>query len=250
MQLIPRIRTLLLIAILAAAASPSPVFASAQATEFDGIPFENPSAIAAATAPAPSPEAGATPEAASGEHGAYLGDPEAPVTMQLYADYQCPHCRSFHDSVEPLLIEDYVRPGRIRLELIDFPVIGIGSPDELTDDSKESVQAAEATMCAGEQDAYMEYREALYDGDLTPNSGALSDDNLVAIAGDLGLDGESLATCLAEGRYEQAIIDGHREGMDKGVRGTPTMMIDGEILQPSTYSELQEMLDTAIDAAE
>lgn len=245
-----RLRTAIIAGALAASILLPPLAASAQAAEFDGIPTENPSAITYSLAtPTASPATGATPEATSLRHGAYLGDPDAPVTMQIYADYQCPHCRSFHHTIEPLLIDDYVRDGHIRLEFIDFPIIGISSMDELTDDSKESVQAAEATMCAAEQNAYMEYREALYEDELTPNSGALSDDNLVAIAGNLGLERDRFESCLSSGRYEHAVIAGSRQGVELGVRGTPTMVIDGDVLQPASYHELQDLLDQALEDA-
>lgn len=245
------VRSALLAALIGATTLLAPLSVSAQeSASYEGIPFANPSAVSdAAATPAASPEAGATPEAASTWHGAYLGNPDAPVTMQIYADYQCPHCRTFHRSVEQLLIENFVRPGKLRLEFIDFPVIGIRSQEELTDDSAESVQAAEATMCAGEQDAFLPYREALYEGDIEMNSGAFSDANLIATAEELNLDTDRFGTCLASGRYEHAVIVGRLDGAAKGVPGTPAMMIDGELLQPSTWEELQEMLNTAIEEA-
>lgn len=241
------IRTGLLTVAISATALLAPLAASAQdataepAYDYADLTFVNSSVVQGNTA---------TPVADVERHGSLLGDPEAPVTLQIYADYQCPHCRAFHQTIEPRLVEDYVRTGMIRLEFRDFPVIGIKSLQELSDDTKESVQAAEASMCAAEQDAFMPYREALYAGDLDPNSGALSDENLVGIADDLELDSGAMAACLEEGRYEEAIVTGSLAAFEMGVQGTPTLAINGEVITtPSDYDALRTVLDDAIEQA-
>lgn len=238
------VMVMLSLTLLPVAASAAQDADATPAYDFSAIPFTNPSAV---TSPDATPEASpaASPAAEPEMHGGLLGNPDAPATLTIYADYQCPHCRDFHAGIEPLLIEDLVLTGDARLEFVDFPVIGISSIQELPDDSKESVQAAEATMCAAEQDAFMEYREALYAGPLEPNSGALSDENLVRIAGELGLDSDALAACLESGKYENAVIAGMREGLEIGVQGTPTMVLDGEVVQVENYDDLVELVRNA-----
>jgi protein-disulfide isomerase len=254
MRFMALIRAALLAITVSFTALLAPLAASAQdatvksAYDYTDLTFVNPSNVQGLVAT----PAAATP--ATGEiesHGPMLGDPDAQVILQIYADYQCPHCRAFHRDVEPLLVEDYVRTGKIRLEFKDFPIIGITSLQDLTNDAKESVQAAEAAMCAAEQDAYMPYREALYAGDLDPNSGALSDENLIAVAGALDLDTASLADCLESGRYEEAIVAGSTAAVEMGVQGTPTLAINGEIVQVTTggYDGLKSVLDAAIEQA-
>lgn len=230
---------LLMSPMAALASTPEP------ALDSNGLTFTNPSFINDTSA---TPGADATPMTALETHGGLLGNPDAPVTLQIYADYQCPHCRAFHIAIEPQLIADYVVPGEIRLEFIDFPVIGIKSIQDWNNDEKESVQAAEATMCAAEQDAFMMYREALYTGDLKPNSGVLSDENLGRIADNLGLDADALSSCLASGRYEEAIVSQALAALEAGVQQTPSMAIDGEIIviPQSGYEGLQATLDEAI----
>lgn len=107
-----------------------------------------------------------------------MDDPEAPITLQIYADYQCPHCRAFFNNVEPQLFDNYVRKGQAKLELLDFTVVGVPGLEDLQDDSLESVQAAEAAMRADKQDAL--YYQTLFTGEMEPNSGAFSDVNLKA----------------------------------------------------------------------
>jgi protein-disulfide isomerase len=187
----------------------------------------------------------ASPAPVSELTGYLVGDPEAPVTLQIYADYQCPHCRSFFNDIEPQLIDDYVRTGQVRLELLDFTVVGVPALDALPDDSLESVQAAEAAMCAAEQDGFIEYYQTLFTGEMRPNSGAFSDDNLKAFASDLGLDTDQFDDCLDTGKYEDAIIAFVHQGVERGVPGTPTLSINGgEVFSVGDYSDLQEIIET------
>src|SRR5665213_2681938 len=50
------------------------------------------------------------------------GSPTAPISMELYTDYQCPHCREFYLTDLPPLIKDFVRTGKVRLLHRDFPL--------------------------------------------------------------------------------------------------------------------------------
>jgi protein-disulfide isomerase len=192
--------------------------------------------------PAASPQA--SPVAEAELTGYIVGDPDAPITLQIYADYQCPHCRNFFNNIEPQLIDDYVRTGKVKLELLDFTVVGVPSLDALPDDSLESVQAAEAAMCAAEQDAFIEYYQTLFTGEVEPNSGAFSDDNLKAFAEELGLDTDQFDECLDTGKYEEAVMAFVHLGVDRDVPGTPSFSINGgEIFSVGDYSELQETLE-------
>ncbi|HVL22506.1 MAG TPA: thioredoxin domain-containing protein [Thermomicrobiales bacterium] len=209
-----------------------------------------------AASPAAAPYAGlpfTPPPVVSGEEnatytGATLGDPDAPVTMAIYADYQCPHCGGFHRTAEPRLIDDFVRTGEVKLEFREFPFFG---GDDLTDDGNESAQAAEALLCAAEQGAYLDYRDALYDGRLGINEGGFSDDRLARFAGDLGMDVDAFATCLASGGYEPAITQSRDEGLELGVTGTPMFIINGKVTPYTAqgYDLLRTQLEDAVAAA-
>jgi len=216
------------------------------AVDFTDLPVQNATTVQSPDAtPTASPEA--SPAADVELRGYIVGDPDAPVTLQIYADYQCPHCRSFYNNIEPQLVADYVATGQVKLELLDFTVVGVPSIQELDDDSLESVQAAEAAMCAAEQDAFLEYYQTLFSGEMTPNSGAFSDENLKGFAADLGLDTDIFDACLDNGKYEPAIISYVYLAVERGVPGTPSLSIDnGEIFSVGSYEELQEQLDTAL----
>lgn len=182
--------------------------------------------------------------------GYILGDPEAPNTLQLYSDYRCPHCRVFHTDTEPGLMEDFVLPGRMNIEHFDFTVVGVPDFDSLGDDTIESVQAAEASACAAEQGEYLAYREWLFEGESRTNDGDFSDDNLIAAAEELGLDADQFATSLLNGVYEDGVIAMVVHGLDRGVRGTPTMILNGGepfFVPNAGYEALKEHLETELD---
>lgn len=236
---------LLLLTIVAA---PLATTAAAQDDALADLEVENASTVREGDAtPTASPEA--SPVAVGDLTGYLVGDPDAPVTLQIYADYQCPHCRTFANTIEPQLIEDYVVTGDVRIEYLDFTVVGVPSIDALPDDSLESVQAAEAAMCAAEQDAYVEYRTALFTGDVQPNSGAFSNENLVAMASDLDLDADRFTDCLENGVYEDAVIGFVYQAIDRGVQGTPSFSINGGepfFMTESGYDSLKEQIDAAL----
>ena len=241
-------RALSIAFLLLSITSAVPLGATVQDGALADLEVQNASTVRESDAtPIASPEASPV---ATGELAGYLvGDPDARVTLQIYADYQCPHCRNFAQIIEPQLIADYVASGDVRIEYLDFTVIGVPSIHALPDDALESVQAAEAAMCAAEQDGYMAYRTTLFTGDLKPNSGAFSNENLIAVADDQGLDVDRFTDCLENGVYEDAVIGFVYQAVDRGVEGTPSFSINGGepfFLPESGYDGLQELLDAEL----
>jgi protein-disulfide isomerase len=241
------LRTLALALIICAGFAPGALGAQdASTVDFTDLPVQNATTVQSPGAtPVASPDA--SPATDVDLRGYIVGDPDAPVTLQIYADYQCPHCRNFYKDIEPQLVADYVATGQVNLELLDFTVVGVPSLQALGDDSLESVQAAEAAMCAAEQHAFLEYYQTLFSGEMTPNSGAFSDGNLKAFAADLDLDTDVFDDCLDSGKYEPAVISYVYLGVERGVPGTPSLSIDnGEIFSVGSYEELQGQLDAAL----
>lgn len=226
---------------------------AAQLSETD-LPLQNASFIVSANSATPESSPAATPMAtphmSTDVTGYVLGDPDAAHTLTVYADYRCPHCRNFSKEIEPQIIEEYVETGKLNIEFLDFTVIGVPSFDDLDDDSIESVQAAEAAACAAEQDAYLAYRDWLFDGPTRTSEGDFADDNLIAAADALGLDVDQFSESLSTGKYEQAIMSSVSFGLDHGVQGTPAMTLDGGeafYLPENGFEGLKEMLDSLLD---
>ncbi|MFH1393043.1 MAG: DsbA family protein [Patescibacteria group bacterium] len=147
-----------------------------------------------------------------------LGDQNAPVTVITYSDFQCPFCSKFFKEVESELREKYIKTGKVRFIYRDFAFLG-----------DESLWAANATRCAGEQGKFWQYHDYLYSNQSGENQGAFSKANLKGFATVLGLDKEKFNSCLDSEKYTAAIQKETKEGGDAGVSGTPASFINGTL---------------------
>jgi len=121
--------------------------------------------------------------------------------------------------VEPKLVEKYVEDGTLRLEWRDFPYQG-----------QESTNAALAARAAQAQGKFWEYHDLLYHNQSSGNSGGYSDENLIRLAHEAGLDVKEFEQDLASGRYEPVVETDFREGQQRGISGTPTFIVNGTVL--------------------
>ena len=151
-----------------------------------------------------------------------LGRADAPVTLDIWTDFQCPFCARFDQEIEPRLVTDFVVPGMVRFVAHDLSFIGSQhDPDESTD-------AAVAARCAGQQGHFWDYRDYLYANQGKENSGAFTQDRLLAIANAVGLDQAAYKTCIADPTVRQAVKAETIEGTGKGINQTPTVLINGK----------------------
>jgi protein-disulfide isomerase len=144
------------------------------------------------------------------ENSYAIGPADAPITIVEFSDYQCPFCRRWHDEVYEPLLAAY--PGKIRLVYRHFPLTSI-HPDAMS--------AAEAAMCAGEQDAYWPYHEKLFSSDSLGNS------TYMQYAQDLKLNINTFEACLNGHKYQEVIEADSNAAIDLGINATPTFFING-----------------------
>jgi protein-disulfide isomerase len=144
------------------------------------------------------------------ENAYAIGPADAPITIVEFSDYQCPFCRRWHDEVYEPLLAAY--PGQIRLVYRNLPLTSI-HPDAMS--------AAEAAMCAGEQDAYWPYHEKLF------SSESLGNSTYIQYAQDLGLNMTTFEACLTDHKYQQAVQADSDFAINLGIRSTPTFFING-----------------------
>lgn len=145
----------------------------------------------------------------------FQGDAAAPLVVQLWEDFQCPACKLFSEEVKPLIVREFVETGQVRLVFRHKAFLG-----------EESLLAAEASECAGEQGKFWEYHDLLFASQGAENSGAFVPERLKALAEEAGLDRESFDACLDSGQYRQAIQA--ESDSAEGVRATPTLFIGDE----------------------
>ncbi len=148
--------------------------------------------------------------------GELLGKPSAPVLVEEYGDFQCPACANFQAAVGPT-VRQLVDQGRIRFVFHEQPILG-----------RESVLAANAATCAGDQGKFWPYHDLLYAGQAPENSGALTADRLVQLGARAGIGGTAFSSCVRRGTYEPWLRQVINQGSVRGVNATPTFYVDGK----------------------
>lgn len=178
--------------------------------------------------------------------GRTLGKADAPVTLDVWSDYQCPACGQLAELVEPALIRDYVTPGTLRI--IDHDAAFQGAKVGASYD--ESVEAGAGARCAAEQGAYWAFHDWLFANQVGENQGAFRDERLRAIATAAGLDVATWDACRATGEQQAAVRAETQQGVALGVTATPTMYLNGQaIVGVRSAAELGQMIEAAAAAA-
>lgn len=148
-----------------------------------------------------------------------LGDPSAPVRMTIFSDFQCHFCKKFSMEIKPLIIEEYVKTGKVKMIFRDFAFL-----------SKESDWAAEAAHCANEEDRYWDYIEKLHAVQQGHDASAFNRDILKKLAQDSGLNMDQFNQCFDSSKYAQKVKNSFEEGVKMGVKGTPTVFVNNQII--------------------
>jgi protein-disulfide isomerase len=174
--------------------------------------------------------------------GRALGKADAPVTLEVWSDFQCPVCGEFARTVEPALISKYVTPGTLRIVHHDAAFQGARSGSGYD----ESVEAAAGARCAADQGGYWPYQDWVFANQNGENLGAFAATRLVTMASAAGLDVPTWKACVATGTAQEAVRVETSEAHASGVNGTPTMKVNGQ-----TITGLRGVADMSalIDAA-
>ncbi len=138
------------------------------------------------------------------------GEPDAPVTVVEYSDFECPYCKNFYEQTLPPLLERYVNAGTVRIAYKHFPL-------PMHDNAQS---AAVASECAKRQDAFWEYHDKLFD-----NQNQLGRENYVNWADDLGLNTSDFRECLDDETVSEQVRQDMEEGRQIGVTGTPSFVV-------------------------
>ena len=166
--------------------------------------------------------------------GNTMGDPNAPVVIEEFSDFQCAFCRQFFLETEKPLIEQYVSTGKVY-----FIYRTLGS--WLGPGSQYS---AEAAYCAGDQDMFWEYHDALF-----TNQGQMkfTPVNLIQLADNLGMDLNVFGNCVETYKYRDQVKKDLTDGISAGVRGTPSFLINGRlVIGAQPFSFFQQAIETAL----
>jgi protein-disulfide isomerase len=142
------------------------------------------------------------------------GNPQAPVIIIEFSDFQCPFCRKLQPTLKNLLAK---YAGRVSLAYRDFP---------LREMHPEAEQGAESARCAGEQGKFWEYHDLLF---ASPDK--LNRDGLIELARSLNLNEERFDSCVVSSKFRTEIEKDLQDGMKAGVQGTPAIFINGTLVR-------------------
>jgi protein-disulfide isomerase len=169
--------------------------------------------------------------------GEQRGSASAPVLVEEYGDFQCPHCADFQRTVGPT-VDKLVDSGKIRF--VFHPIAFIGP---------ESTAAASAATAAGDQGKFWPYLDQLFAQQGPENSGTFSTGKLLAIGREVGLTDQRFTTAVRQGTYENWIAQQTDEASRRGVNQTPTVLVDGQMVPGAiTPQGLQAAVDAALAA--
>ena len=157
-----------------------------------------------------------------------IGPEDAPITIVEFSDYQCPYCVRWYQEVHKRLLEAY--KGKIRFVYRDFPLYSI---------HPEAQAAAEAADCAGEQNAYWQYHDALFS-----QKNGLGNAAYLQYASELGLDADQFGKCVSERRYKAEVDADFKFATSSGVSSTPTFFVNGlAVIGAQPFEVFQQIIE-------
>jgi protein-disulfide isomerase len=157
------------------------------------------------------------------------GPANAPVTIVMFSDFQCPACSATHPILKKVM-EQY--PGKIRFVVRDFPL------EELHEHAYNAALAAEA---ANRQGKFFEYTEILY-----KNQSALDDDSLRKYAAQIGLNARQFEIDFKSDSTAATVNKDIADGESYQIHGTPTIFIAGVRMRALTAEEFKTAIDRAL----
>ncbi len=157
-----------------------------------------------------------------------MGPENAPITIVEFSDYQCPYCIRWYTDVYARLMKTY--EGKIRFVYRDFPLYSL---------HPEAQPAAEAANCAGEQNAYYQFHDALFG-----QANGLGESAYKQYASDLNLNMDQFNQCLSEHRFKSEVDADYKFATTLGVSSTPTFFINGlAVVGAQSFEVFQQIID-------
>jgi protein-disulfide isomerase len=154
----------------------------------------------------------------SADNDPIIGNPNAPITIIEFSDFQCPFCAKFHVETLPLIMNEYIKNGQVKLVFRDFPIQNI---------HPNALPASVAAECANEQEKFKEMHDILFEKQNDWSNQTL--DNVIITfnqyASDMGLEEKEFDSCLKNGKYIEEIQKDLDDGRAYGISGTPGFFV-------------------------
>lgn len=172
----------------------------------------------------------------------FIGNPNAPLAVAYWLDYQCPFCRRFETQSMPQLYEEYVKTGKIKLVYKDFQFLG---PDSQT------LGRFGRAVWEAASDKFYAWHRAIYNNQGIENTGWATQDAIMSFTTQaIGASDAARVLALVQSkgdRYQQGMDADRAEGESFGVTGTPSFIIGKQLLagaQP--YAAIKQLIELAL----
>lgn len=171
----------------------------------------------------------------------FIGDPNAPVTIAYWSDYQCPFCKQFETQTLSQIIDNYVKTGKVKVVFKDFQFLG---PDSGTD----SLFARAVWQLYPKQ--YFAWRTAMYNSQDGENTGFGDEASVVALTKTIsGIDVTKVEQLISQDQkqFQTAIEADRTEGSNFGIQGTPGFIIGDQLIPGAvSYASFQQAIDAQL----
>ena len=158
-----------------------------------------------------------------------------PALLVEYADFNCPHCANFALTAMPEIKRAFIETGKLQYQYRHYPFI-----------TETSITAAEAAECARDQGRFQQFHDSTYRIAITRTE-PLTADAITSAALTAGTDLQEMQACLAAGKHRETVENHAEMGRRDGVRGTPTVLLEGEVLHWEDWPHLRRLIEAGIE---
>jgi protein-disulfide isomerase len=168
-----------------------------------------------------------------------VGEEDAPSTITLFEDLQCPVCQAFEEATGEQVAQA-VEDGKVRVE---YRPISILDQASTTNYSTRALNALLVVLDTSGTEAFVDYQRLLFQNQPAEGTAGLSDDELIDFAVQAGADEDAIREPIEDLIYSQWIKNATAQASKEGVTGTPTVLIDGESAGADPQASAQAVLE-------
>jgi protein-disulfide isomerase len=172
----------------------------------------------------------------------FIGNPNAPITIAYWFDYQCPFCKQNEETAMVQIVSDYVNTGKVKVVFKDFQFLGL--------DSQTLGQTARAVWDVA-PDKFYKWHKAVYDNAGTENTGWATPDKIrsitVGVLGATDTDKVLVLVKTSGAAYQKEMDADKAEGNGFGINATPSFIIGKQLVVGAVpYDQLKTAIETAL----
>jgi protein-disulfide isomerase len=170
-----------------------------------------------------------------------VGQANAPVTIDLYEDFQCPVCQNF-ESTTGSTLAGLVSAGTVQLHYHGMAFLDTSANDKY---STRALNAAAAVVNAAGPEAWQKFHDLLYAHQPPEGGAGLSDDQLISYAKQAGASGSAVESAIRDLTYGDWVKEITDQASKDGVNQTPTVKVDGHQLEDLSVSGVTSAVQSA-----